>query len=113
MAITNQASCIASLRFCGSYNPPLNKEVLSLLTECDPSENGEQRRLKWKGRRGAWKESSNCGSFVKVMVQGAWAVSRGSDSWVLWESCVLGVVLRSRSSGSTSLAELFITSFLY
>lgn len=29
-----------------------------------------------------------CGRFVKVMVQGARAVSKGSDSWVLCESCV-------------------------
>lgn len=51
-----------------------------------------------------------CGKFVQVMVQGAGAVSKGSDSWVLCESCVLGVVLRSRSSGPTS--ELFMPSFL-
>lgn len=29
-----------------------------------------------------------CGRFVKVMVQGAQAVSKGSDSWVLCESCI-------------------------
>lgn len=48
-----------------------------------------------------------CGRFEKVMVQ---AVSKGSGSWVLCESSVLGVVLRSKSSGPT--LELFIPIFL-
>lgn len=35
---------------------------------------------------------------MKVLVQGAQDVSKGSDSWVLCESCVLGVLSRKRSS---------------